>query len=313
MPKPTQTDSHDGLSESVERLRHELVGFLGAQVQRLADTAGERVTDLTEKLGSAVPGGAGALPKVGARVLHGESPATSVIKEGAKGVKDKTAGTVKKAVGGGKKEDDKKGKGGGTKVTNVIETIDIGMPLRACYNHWTEFEKFGDFMKGVQGVQRPDETTSDWKLKIGPSSRGWHATVEEQIPDERIEWTSEGAQASTRGVVTFHEITPTLTRIVVVVEYYPSGFFEKTANLWRAQGRRLRLDLKHFQRHVTLEADEVPEGWRGEIRDGEVVRSHEDAMSAEHDESGENGENGEQAGHDDEHEDDEDFDDEEED
>ncbi|MFF1965047.1 polyketide cyclase, partial [Streptomyces sp. NPDC058232] len=56
--------------------------------------------------------------------------------------------------------------------------------------------------------------------------------------------------------------------------------FEKTGNLWRAQGRRLRLDLKHFQRHVTL-TDEEPDGWRGEIRDGEVVRSHEEALEDE--------------------------------
>ncbi|MFD9605771.1 cyclase, partial [Streptomyces sp. NPDC059970] len=61
---------------------------------------------------------------------------------------------------------------------------------------------------------------------------------------------------------------------------YPSGFFEKTGNLWRAQGRRMRLDFKHFQRYVSL-AQEEPEGWRGEIRDGEVIVSHEDAMEEE--------------------------------
>lgn len=49
-----------------------------------------------------------------------------------------------------------------------------------------------------------------------------------------------------------------------------SGFFEKTANLWRAQVRRLRLDFKNFQRHVTF-ADEEVEGWREEIRDGARV------------------------------------------
>ncbi|MYS56874.1 polyketide cyclase, partial [Streptomyces sp. SID6013] len=74
---------------------------------------------------------------------------------------------------------------------------------------------------------------------------------------------------------------PRLTRVVVVVEYYPAGFFEKTGNLWRAQGRRLRLDLKHFARHVTLTDGEDVEGWRGEIRDGEVVRSHEEALEEE--------------------------------
>ncbi|MGW0632968.1 SRPBCC family protein, partial [Streptomyces sp. NPDC002758] len=91
---------------------------------------------------------------------------------------------------------------------------------------------------------------------------------------------SEGAKGTTRGCVSFHELAPSLTRIVLVVEYYPSGLFEKTGNIWRAQGRRLRLDFKHFQRYVTL-TDEEADGWRGEIRDGEVVRTHEEAIEEE--------------------------------
>ena len=38
----------------------------------------------------------------------------------------------------------------------------------------------------------------------------------------------------------------------------------------------MRLDFKHFQHYATFSTEE-PEGWRGEIREGEVVRSHEDA------------------------------------
>jgi hypothetical protein len=60
----------------------------------------------------------------------------------------------------------------------------------------------------------------------------------------------------------------------VVIEYHPQGLFEKTGNIWRAQGRRIRLELKNFQREVMtqtlLHPDEV-EGWHGEIHDGEVV------------------------------------------
>ncbi|MGI5391214.1 SRPBCC family protein [Streptomyces sp. CA-251251] len=190
-----------------------------------------------------------------------------------------------------------------------METVDIGVPLRTVYDHWTRFEQFSGFTKGVRSVSAQDEVTSDWNVKVGPSSRSWKATVQEQIPDQRIVWTSEGAKGSTRGSVTFHALAPRLTRIVLVVEYYPAGFFEKTGNLWRAQGRRLRLDLKHFARHVTLLGDEEVEGWRGEIRDGEVVRSHEEALEEENadedeDEDGTDAEDG-PAYEDDESEDDE--------
>ncbi|EFL13180.1 predicted protein [Streptomyces sp. C] len=114
----------------------------------------------------------------------------------------------------------------------------------------------------------------------GPSTRSWKATVQEQVPDERIVWTTDGPKGTTRGCVSFHEVAPSLTRILLVVEYYPSGLFERTGNLWRAQGRRMRLDLKNFDRFVTL-ATEEPEGWRGEIQDGEVVVTHEEALEDE--------------------------------
>ena len=227
--------------------------------------------------------GGGSLPGIASRVLKGANPAKAFVSEKAKGVKDNVVDTAKSALGGGGGDR----KAGSVKVTSIIEVLDIGVPLRTAYDHWTAYEKFNEFTKGVTQVSKSDDAESDWKVKIAFSNRSFKATVQEQVPDDRIVWTSEGPKGSTRGVVSFHELAPSLTRIVLVVEYYPSGFFEKTGNLWRAQGRRMRLDFKHFQRYVTF-TDEEPEGWRGEIRDGEVVRTHEEAIEEEEAEQAEN-------------------------
>ncbi|MER6321983.1 MULTISPECIES: SRPBCC family protein [Streptomyces] len=222
-------------------LKDALGGYLSAAGHGLLGRAGERVGSLTDRLTESAGGG------------------------------------DSKNGGGGSR-----GSGGGSvKATHIMETVDIGVPLRTVYDQWTQLQDFSGFTKGVQSVSPHDEVTSDWTAKIAFSTRSWKATVQEQIPDQRITWTSEGAKGSTNGVVSFHELAPRLTRVVVVVEYYPAGFFEKTGNLWRAQGRRLRLDLKHFARHVTLADEEEVEGWRGEIRDGEVVKSHEEALEEE--------------------------------
>ncbi|MET7526927.1 SRPBCC family protein [Streptomyces sp900116325] len=270
MAKTEQDNAESGLG----RLREELGDYLTAWVGDLAERAGDKLIDVTDQLTDVAENG-GPLSKVGSTLLGGDSPLKAVFSGTAKHVKDSVLGKAKEALGGGHGR-----KSGDKKVTNIIEVIDVGVPLRTAYDHWTQYEKFSSFTKGVRSVSPTDETTSDWKVKVGPSTRGWKATVQEQVPDERIVWTSDGAKGSTRGAVSFHELAPGLTRIVLVVEYYASGLFEKTGNLWRAQGRRLRLDLKHFQRHVTL-TDEEPDGWRGEIRDGEVVRSHEDALEDE--------------------------------
>ncbi|MFF1570004.1 SRPBCC family protein [Streptomyces sp. NPDC058293] len=283
----------------LEILRDELSAYLGAQAEHLVERAGDKLEDVTDQLlnvaenGGSLGGIGGTLTGIGGRILQGDSPLKAIVGEKAKDMKDSVVGKVQQAFGGGGKK-----KSGNTKSMNMVEVLDVGVPIRTAYNQWTQYEEFSSFTKGVRSVSKSDETTSDWKLKVGPSSRSWKATVQEQVPDERIVWTSEGAKGSTRGCVSFHELTPTLTRLVLVVEYYPSGLFEKTGNLWRAQGRRLRLDFKHFQRYVTF-GDEDVEGWRGEIRDGEVVRSHEEVLEEEEaageDEADEDtGENGEE-------------------
>ncbi|MGW3009171.1 SRPBCC family protein [Streptomyces sp. NPDC001219] len=269
-------DSTPDKASGLDMLKEQLAGFAEAQGQRLVDKAGEKISDLAQGLGD-VGDGNSTLVNVGKRVLGGgESPVKAFLGEKAGDLKDKAVDTVKGFFGGG-------GKAGDKKVTNIVEVIDIGMPLRTVYDRWTQLEEFSGFTKGVKSVTQSDEIESDWKLKVAFSNRSWKATVQEQIPDERIVWNSEGGKGTTRGAISFHELTPELTRIVAVVEYYPAGFFEKTGNIWRAQGRRLRLDLKHFQRYVTLTDNEDLEGWRGEIRDGEVVRTHEEGLEDDED------------------------------
>ncbi|MDQ0935300.1 SRPBCC family protein [Streptomyces turgidiscabies] len=279
----------------LDQLFTELTSFLQAQAEQLADKASDKLGEVTDQLEDVAQGNGklSDVAGVGGRMLQGDSPMKAMAGQGLSSLTDKVTGAASQVFGKGKK-----GRKSGGKVMNIVEFIDVGLPLRTVYDHWTQYEEFSGFAKGVRDVSRNDDTTSDWKVKVGPSTRGWKATVQEQVPDERIIWTSEGAKGTTRGCVSFHELASTLTRIVVVVEYYPSGFFEKTGNLWRAQGRRLRLDLKHFLRHVSLTTDE-PEGWRGEIRDGDVVLSHEEALEEEgQDEGGEEGdefEEGEEA------------------
>lgn len=267
----TPDDVTDRNPSGLDRVKEELSAYFEAQGQRLIDSAGDKLSQFAEGMGGTDGGGRGGGFSIGKRILSGENPVKAFVGEKAGVMKDKAVDSVKSAFGGG-------GKAGSIKVTNIVEAIDVGKPLRTVYDRWTQIEEFNSFTKGVTGVSQSDEIESDWRLKIAFSNRSWKATVQEQVPDDRIVWTSEGAKGTTHGAITFHELTPGLTRVIAVVEYTPSGFFEKTGNIWRAQGRRLRLDLKHFQRHATLTGDEELEGWRGEIRDAEVVRSHEEGL-----------------------------------
>ncbi|MFC4003145.1 SRPBCC family protein [Prauserella oleivorans] len=266
------------------------VGDLGASallkkaVQQLASTVASRAaSSVSDKVSStaqnltqyAESGGKGGLATAltGAQKLaEGKSPLGAIASTGMSKVTDK----VKQAFGGGG--------GGGAKdqlkVTNIVESIEVGVPIDIAYDLWTQFTDFPSFMKKVENVDQEEDEKLKWKAQVLWSHRTWEATIEEQVPYERIVWRSEGEKGHVDGAVTFHELAPNLTKIVVVLEYYPQGFVERTGNIWRAPGRRARLELKHFQRHAMVHAilkpDEI-EGWHGEIREGEVVS--EDAVA----------------------------------
>ncbi|QQZ17065.1 SRPBCC family protein [Rhodococcus sp. 21391] len=255
---------------------------LSSVSDKVSNTSG-RLTDYAESGGE---GGLLAALTGSEKTDDDESPDKSDTGggwwEGAKQmVKDK-ASDVKDAVTGG--GGGGSGKGKKLKLTNIVETIDVGVPVQLAYNQWTQFADFPSFMKKVERVEQESDEKLEWKAQIFLSHRTWEATILEQVPDERIVWRSKGAKGFIDGAVTFHEVTPDLTRIVLILEYHPKGLFEKTGNLWRAQGRRARLELKHFARHVMtqtiLHPDDV-EGWRGEIRDGQVVEREEDEAQPE--------------------------------
>jgi uncharacterized membrane protein len=259
------------------RLKSEAVGLIGALGDRAISSVADRVKQTAGRLTDFAEdgGGAGLMAAVtGAKnMAEGKGPVRSMLGAGFKGLTEKVRGK-----GGG-------GKGKKLKVTNIVESIDVGVPLRVAYNQWTQFADFPSFMKKVESVETQDDGQKlNWKAQVLWSHRTWEATIHQQKPDEMIIWRSKGAKGYVDGTVTFHELAPNLTRIMVVLQYHPQGFFEHTGNIWRAQGRRARLELKHFRRHIMSEAilqpDEI-EGWRGVIEDGEVVKDHDAAVAEE--------------------------------
>jgi uncharacterized membrane protein len=265
----------------MDRLKAEGSGLLDALADRAAVAVREQVESAVGRLTDYVEGdgGPGLVAAVtGAKDLgEGKGPIRSMVGAGFAGAKEK----VKGAFGGGK------GKSGGRqklKVTNIVESIEVGAPLRLAYDQWTQFRDFPSFMKKVENVDQAEDNKLNWKAQIFWSHRAWEATIVDQRPDERIVWRSKAEKGHVDGAVTFHELAPNLTKIVVVLEYHPQGLFEHTGNIWRAQGRRVRLELKHFERHLMthalLDPDSV-EGWRGVIEQGEVVKDHESALEEE--------------------------------
>ncbi|GGT08427.1 SRPBCC family protein [Streptomyces chromofuscus] len=261
-PVATSVLKGPGANKLVEELGH----YAEARLEHTLTGVGHKVGDAANRLGSAHLG-PGPLVRVlgkGGKLVGGQVAARA--KETAAHAKEAVTDKVKEAVGLKRRS-----KSGGAKSMTIIEDVDVGVPVREAYNQWTQFAEFGRFAKGVVSVEQKDDTTTQWQAKIAKSNRAWTGTIVEQVPDERIAWTAEGAKGTPNGVVTFHPLGDNLTKVLLVLDYYPKGLVEKTGNLWRAQGRRARLDLKLYRKFVMLRG-EATGAWRGEIRKGRVVR-----------------------------------------
>ena len=261
----------------LNRLGEQLQGLASAMADRGVSVVTDRLDGLTNKM-------SGATGKTVKNMAKGDSAPKAALKAGVETVKDtglKGASTIKdkvsEAVGGDNGGDKGKDK---MKFINIVEELDLPVPRAVAYQAWTQFEEFPSFMKKVENVEQQEDQTVEWKAQIFWSHRSWTAEIMDQVPNERIVWRSKGEKGHVDGAVTFHELTPDLTRMLVNLEYYPQGLFERTGNLWRAQGRRARLELKFFRRYITSEVllrqDEV-EGWPGEIHDGEVTEESSDS------------------------------------
>ena len=283
-------------------LQQSLQGLAGTVAQNALSKLSDRVTGTTGRLQDYSEGKGGSLASALTgveKLAQGESPLKAAASSGFDHLKNTAKdkfGDVKESVTGGGKG----AAGGGNKklkLTNIVEYVDVGVPLDLAYDLWTQFADWPKFMKKVEQVEQVEDEKLHWTGKVFWSRRNWESTILEQVPFERIIWRSTGGKGYIDGAVTFHELTPDLTRIIMILEYHPRGLFERTANLWRAVGRRARLELKHFQRHVMTDAVLHPDdvvGWHGEIRESEVVKDDETARREE--EEQDTDENAEQDG-----------------
>jgi uncharacterized membrane protein len=155
----------------------------------------------------------------------------------------------------------------------VQQSVDIGAPPETVYGQWTQFEEWPTFMHRVTRVTQEDDRTVSVEVKIWGQTKEFKAEIDTQRPDEIIRWhTSEGMKHT--GVVTFHELAPRLTRVLINFDVEPGGWLEKAARNLRYVKRAARADLHRFKAFVEMQ-EEASGRWGGTIEKGEVVRKRE--------------------------------------
>ncbi|MEO6943153.1 MAG: SRPBCC family protein [Lacisediminihabitans sp.] len=150
-------------------------------------------------------------------------------------------------------------------MTQIIETIDVAVPVSTAYNQWTQFESFPDFLDEVESITQSDDTHTHWKVNVGGATREFDAVITEQHQDERVAWNSTGGETDHAGVVTFHKLSDDQTRVTVQIDWEPEGLLEKIGSLVGAAQHAVKKDLNNFKDLIEKRHTETG-AWRGDVK-----------------------------------------------
>lgn len=149
-------------------------------------------------------------------------------------------------------------------MAQIIESIDVEVPVTTAYNQWTQFESFPQFLDEVEQITQIDDTHTHWKVKVGGAEREFDAEITEQHPDERVAWRSTGGDTDHAGVVTFHKLSDTSSRVTVQIDWEPSGLLEKVGSFVGAGTHAVKKDLENFKEFIEKVGHETG-AWRGDV------------------------------------------------
>ena len=149
-------------------------------------------------------------------------------------------------------------------MSTIVESIDVRVPVRTAYDQWTQFEEFPRFMEGVEKVEQLDDKRLRWVAKVGGKTKTWEATITEQTPDQRVAWKATSG-APNAGVVTFHRLDDSTTRVTVQMDVEPEGPIEKLGDAVGVPERQVKEDLERFKKFIESRGRETG-AWRGEVK-----------------------------------------------
>jgi uncharacterized membrane protein len=148
-------------------------------------------------------------------------------------------------------------------MSTIEQSIEVGAPISAVYDQWTQFEEFPQFMDGIDEIRQTDDRHLHWVASFGGSQHEWDAEIVEQSPEERVAWRNTDGKENA-GVVTFHKIADDRTRVMVQMDWAPEGVKEKVGAALGADDRRVKGDLERFKDLIESRGA-ASGGWRGEV------------------------------------------------
>lgn len=131
-------------------------------------------------------------------------------------------------------------------MATLEKSVVVAAPLSEVFPLFTDFERFPEFMDGVERVERVGVDEVRWQARLSGKTEEWTARITEEVPGARIAWTGV-AGAPNSGEVTFERLSEHLTRVGVRIDYEPRGVVENVGAWLGVVDNYVARALQRFQ------------------------------------------------------------------
>ena len=134
-------------------------------------------------------------------------------------------------------------RGAPARMPGLEEVIEVDAPAERAYALWAAFERFPEFVQGVERIDRRGDQLR-WVVTVGPKTIEWDARIVAEEPGVRLAWEAPDGPIDTD--ISFEEIAPGRTRVTFRERMHDSLPAQLTAATPYA-GRRAREDLERYR------------------------------------------------------------------
>jgi uncharacterized membrane protein len=131
-------------------------------------------------------------------------------------------------------------------MSGIEETIDVRATPEVAYALWADFARYGEFVKGVERVERHGDRLH-WVARSAGRTTEWDAVIVAEEPGHRLAWQAPDGPIDTE--IIFAPADGEGTHVVFREQMHDSLPAQAAAATGYA-GRRAQADLERFKELV---------------------------------------------------------------
>jgi uncharacterized membrane protein len=165
----------------------------------------------------------------------------------------------------------------------IQQAMEVAVSPKTAYELCLRFGDYPEFLDRVQDVEDADESGAVLHVTVRGVRRRIEIEILDARPGRRIDWEATGDLPHS-GVISFHELAPSLTHVELSIDLEPHGIVERIARFAHLTDRAVHAEMQRFKAYAELWQEEEPEDSEPEEEPEEEEFDEDEASGEREDE-----------------------------